>query len=163
MNVEQWVTILENPDYAVSDLGRIRNNYTGRILAVVRTTDRYCYVAYKLNGRQIKRGLAKLVCEGFVLKPENFNTPIHLDGDPYNCRAVNLVWRPRWFAMKHKYQFHNGVERQHTMLIRDKQTGEVLEIWEAVTRYGLLYSDILNSINHNTYVFPSMQFFEWVI
>lgn len=161
--MEQWVTILESPDYSVSDLGRVRNNFTGRKLRIVRTSDRYCYVGFqKHTGEQVKRGVAKLVLDAFSVQPENFDTPIHLDGDPYNCCAYNLMWRPRWFAIKHKLQFMRDSARQTDLIIRDRHTKEELEIWEAVIKYGLLYTDILMAIEHNTYVFPTMQHFEWV-
>lgn len=165
MEQEQWLTIVEAPDYAVSDQGRVRNNYTGRILAIVRTADRYSYVGLRKDHCQIKRGVAKLVLEGFVLKPAkydaNFDTPIHLNGDPYDCWAVNLQWRPKYFAVKHRLQFRRRTERSEEIFIRDKKTGKEFGIWEAVTRFGLLYSDILMSIEHCTYVFPTMQTFEW--
>jgi hypothetical protein len=159
--MEQWVTILDNPDYAVSDLGRVQNNYTGRLLAISRTSGGLCYVSLQKDGRTSNRALAKLVCEAFILQPDYFDTPIHLDGDPYNCRACNLAWRPRWFSLKHKVQFRGNGSSGSRLMIQDVGTGELLDIWEAVIHYGLLYADILRSIECNTCVFPTLQRFRW--
>lgn len=160
--MENWKTIDEYPNYSVSDQGRVRNDRTDRILAISQIPSGHCYVGVVgPTGTQAKRMVSKFVASAFVYRPQyNFNTPIHLDGDLGNCVASNLQWRPRWFAMKYTRQFR---ERQWNHApVRDKKTGEVYEdLWPLVIQKGLLHRDILLAAANSTYVFPTMEFYEW--
>jgi hypothetical protein len=112
------------------------------------------------RNKQIKRGVGLLVCKTFLEQPdEKFNTPIHLNGELIDCRLDNLLWRPRWFAISHAYQFTGAVV--HDYPIREIETGERLTVWGAVRKYGLLCTDVLAALTNKTYVFPTMQVFEW--
>lgn len=162
--MEQWVPLLGYPGYSASNLGRIRNDRRESILAVVTLDTGHKYVGLVKEGVQVKRSLAKLVANAFVQnpRPEKFTTPIHLNGDVSDCVADNLLWRPRWFAMRFTQQFHRL--QPHHDPIREKATGEIFQdCWPPVMQWGLLYMDILVSITNCTYVFPTMQTFEWVI
>lgn len=161
--MEKWVPLLGYPGYSVSDLGRIRNDNRERLLTVVHMETNYSFVGLVKDGEQVKRSVSKLVCETFVPKPANprFNTPIHFDGDLSNCRVDNLDWRPRWFAIKHTRQFRIEQE-EYPDPVREIKTGEIFDnSWSAVFRYGLLYLDLIRSILNKTYVFPTMQTYEW--
>lgn len=159
--MEQWRELTEFPGYSVSDYGRVRNDDTDRLIATSRTLTGHCFVGLMWNGRQVKRALAKLVLEEFGTRPSRrFNTPIHLDADLFNCSAANLAWRPRWFAQQYRRQFSQP-QPKHAP-IRDIATGEVSDdCWIFVVRYGLLYSDIIESTVNRTYTFGSPQRFEW--
>jgi len=106
----QWHELEEFPDYAVSEQGDIANIKTGipRKLSIngqgiVKIT------LYDTRKQLVTRSVARMVAEAFVPKPDQeiFDTPIHMDGELTNCRADNLVWRPRWFAIKYHRQFRN--------------------------------------------------------
>lgn len=111
---------------------------------------------------QYKRAIAPLVAEAFLPKPnsENFDTPIHLDGDKTNNHIDNLELRPRWFAVKYYRQFREprrGVETP----VAEVSTGEVFQdSWAAAVKYGLLDREILISILSRTYVWPTFQIFK---
>jgi hypothetical protein len=115
------------------------------------------------GGIQVKRSLAKLICETFVPIPKQavpFTTPIHLNGNSADCQASNLLWRPRWFALKHGRQFKLDLPEYYP--VRDKQTDEVFDsVWSFVLTYGLLYMDVVLSVYHFTRVFPIMHNVEW--
>src|SRR5688500_16397254 len=161
--MEEWVPLLGYPGYSISNLGRIRNDNRDRLLTVVRLKTNYAYVGLVKEGVQVKRALSKLVAETFLPSPTipTFTTPIHFDGDPWNCRADNLDWRPRWFAIKHTRQFRIDLP-QYPDPVRETKTGEVFEnSWKPVLRFGLIYMDLILSIFNHTYVFPTMQSYEW--
>lgn len=163
--MEQWVPLLGYPGYSASNLGRIRNDRRDSLLAIVLTSSQHKYVGLMKDGVQVKRSVSKLICETFIPRPSNstFTTPIHFDGDLTNCVADNLDWRPRWFAMKHSTQFRKDLPT-YPDPVRETRSGELFEnCWKAVFQYGLLYMDIVLSIINKTYVFPTMQTFEWVI
>jgi hypothetical protein len=160
--MEEWIPLRDYPGYSASHLGRIRNDTRERVLAIVKTQSRHTYVGLMQNGEQVKRSVANLVASAFVSnpRPHQFTTPIHRDGDVANSEADNLLWRPRWFAIKFTQQFRKDLDAPSP--VRDRETGEVFEdLWIPVMRYGLLYMDILLSIPNRTVLFPTLQAFEW--
>lgn len=162
--MEQWVPLLGYPDYSASTLGRIRNDKRDSLLTIIHLESKRAYVGLMKNGVQVKRNVSKLICETFVPKPTNdhFTTPIHFDGNLSNCQSTNLDWRPRWFAIKHAMQFRTSLP-QYPTPVRETKSGEMFDnCWNIVLRYGLLYMDLILSIYNKTYVFPTMQTFEWV-
>ena len=159
--MEQWIPLGDFPGYSASNFGRVRNDRRDSLLSAVLTQSRP-YVGLVCNGVQVKRSLSKLICETFVPRPANplFETPIHLDGDLINCHAENLLWRPRWFALKHLEQFRRRMP-DHEWPIREIKTREEFsDCWGPVFHYGLLYVDVVLAVINKTYVFPTMQIFE---
>lgn len=138
------------------------NQETGRLLSFLQNQTGNVHVGLIRNKVQYKRSVPLLVANAFVAKPPHrreFDTPINLDGDRYNNRAVNLMWRPRWFARKYFAQFESDV-RGIFGPIQDTITKEVFEsTWEAAIKFGLLEKDIVLSIMNRTYVVPSFQTF----
>lgn len=162
--MEEWKEIYEFPGYSVSNYGRVRNDHTGRLLALLQNQAGIINVGMNKGAIQHKRSLPLLVALAFVYNPnvENFDTPVHLDGDRTNNYAENLVWRPRWFAVEYQRQF--AVRRNYIKPpIRDTATGEVYEsTWDAVTRFGLLNKDLTLAILNQTVAWPTYQRFEIV-
>ena len=163
--MEVWAPLESYPGYSASNLGRIRNDKREHVLAIVRTQSEHTYVSLTRNGRQVTRAVSKLVAEAFVPnpRPNVFTTPIHLDGDLRNCYAENLLWRPRWFAIKFTRQFRLDLPHDRRP-IQEIKTREIFESpWPPVMTWGLLYNDIVIATANHTWVFPTMQTFEWVI
>lgn len=161
--MERWLSLQGYPGYSASDLGRIRNDKRDSLLSVIRVEGRRSYVSLMLRGKQVTRSLSRLICETFVSndKQQYFDTPIHVDGNLANCRAVNLQWRPRWFADRYSYQFTQNLG--DTIPVRNINTGvEYKNVWEVVFAHGVLFNDVILSIANKTYVFPLMQCFEWI-
>lgn len=158
---EEWKPIEMFDDYEVSSFGRICNSTTGRFLAL--NTNQYgvLQVGLMRKGQQYHRSVPLLVAKAFI--PEDrapFDTPINLDGDRTNNRVENLVWRPRWFAIKYNQQFKNPPEHHISGPLADRKTGEVSEnSFECAKRYGLLENDIVFATLNRTYVWPTYQKF----
>lgn len=158
---EHWIDIELFPDYAVSNFGRVRSNRTGRILALNKNQYGVIQVGLMKDGVQYHRSVPLLVAKAFVFQPSGpFDTPINLDGDRTNNHVDNLVWRPRWFAIKYNRQFRHRYHHTINSQIADPKTGEVSEnSWECAKRYGLLEEDLVLSILNRTYVWPTYQEF----
>lgn len=160
---EIWTTIEDFPLYLISDCGRVMNVETRHILketvnpaGIVKVG----LVAYA--GKQHQRSIKVLVAQNFVDgRTTIFNTPMQLDGNPYNNRADNIVWRPRWFAWKYKRQFAE-ISALHTKgPIVDKESGDCYtDVFEAATRNGLLVSDLYLAIQREAPTFPTWQSFK---
>lgn len=149
--------------YSVSSHGRIRNDKSGRIL--VMTVNQRGVVQVGLvhhRGPQVKRSVALLVARTFLSEPEQsaFDTPIHLDGDKLNNHAHNLMWRPRWFAVRYHQQFHND-ERGFAVPVMEINSGETFkDSWSAAIKFGLIDREIALASLNRTYVWPTYQMFE---
>lgn len=162
MSIE-WRQIQRFPGYSVSDTGQVRNDETERVLATQVNQQGVVHVGLYYNGIQYKRSLSIIVAEAFLLRPSfEFNTPVNLDGNKGNNHAVNLVWRPRWFALRYTNQFlQSGPSINRPVEIIE--TKEVFEnSWQAATTLGLLDREIAISIMTCVYVFPTYQHFRVV-
>jgi hypothetical protein len=113
------------------------------------------------NGQQYHRSVPLLVAKAFVPEVRGpFDTPINLDWDRHNNRADNLVWRPRWFAIKYNQQVRYPYKNSIKFPIIDLKSGEISEnSRECAKRYGLLEDDLVLSILNRTYVWPTYQEF----
>lgn len=159
-----WVEIEDFPGYSISDTGRVRNDDTDRILALQINQHGVVHVGLFRDGKQYKRGVALLVCQAFLPPPHppTFDTPIHLDGDSTNNRLENLMWRPRWFAIKYRQQFdHKPISLSGRL--QDRHTGVIYRnSWEVATTCGLLEKDVFLATVNNSYVWPTYQEFKEV-
>ena len=88
--------------YQVSNIGRVRSNYSGewRLMKQQiptspsrRLKDRYFKVTLQIKGKSPKNCYSHiLVAQAFVPNPENKPTVDHIDGDKLNNCACNLKW-----------------------------------------------------------------------
>lgn len=163
---EVWDIIPWFPAYQVSDLGRVRKKDSEKIMA--QRSNQYGVVAVSMtdsSGLQRRRSVALMVANAFVPRDRDaFDTPICVNGDRSDCRAVNLLWRPRWFAVKYNRQFrhpyHNPINRE----ICDIATGEIFpNSFEAARAFGLLEKDVVLSIMNYTFTWPTYQQFEMIL
>lgn len=130
-------------------------------MSLLRNQNEVINVGLTKNKTQHKRAVARLVATAFLQKPRNptFDTPINLDGDRMNNSVENLMWRPRWFAIKYAEQFKRN-ECGFLVPIIDVKSGEVYETsWDAATSCGLLDREIKLAVLNNTFVWPTYQMF----
>lgn len=161
---ERWAPISQFPGYMISDWGRVRTEKTGRILALSDNQYGVQCVGLMREGEQRHRSVPRLVANAFLPnRQEAFDTPINLDGDRHNNHVSNLVWRPRWFAVKYNRQFKEPYPYSITNPIMDMKTREISpNSFEAAKRYGLLEVDLVMSIHERTVVWPTYQEFRIV-
>ena len=158
---ERWKPIDHFPGYSVSNWGRIRADKSGRSLSLNPNQFGVMQVGLMRDREQRHRSVPLLVAKAFVPPPGGaFDTPINLDGDRANNRSENLVWRPRWFAIRYNQQFRMPHPNRINKPIIDLKTGEVCEnSLECAKRFGLLEDDLILSIINRTYVWPTYQEF----
>jgi hypothetical protein len=161
--MEEWLPIEDFPDYVVSNFGQVMNVHTDRILVCSIIKGDVPIIGLMKDQRQYKRSLAGLVARAFLPEPErdDFNTPIHLDGDKVNCSLENLAWRPRAFAINFHLERKSPVYPNWDQDIRLMDTYEVFsKPAEAAVKYGILERDIHRSIVTGMLVFPHNFLFE---
>jgi hypothetical protein len=164
---EMWLEIKEFPDYRISNYGRVLNIYTDHIKIPTANQQGIPSVLLMRDRAQYRRAVARLVAEAF-LPPHQlpaFDTPINLDGDRSNNHVGNLLWRPRWFAVKYHAQLKVSPGYGDSMgPIQDIDTGVVYaNVRDAVTQCGLLERHVVVATLNGSGVFPTGQKFRFTV
>ena len=99
--------------YSVSNLGRIKNEQTGRILKNKIKTNGYRtrvnqspreQINLSINGKQETHFVHRLVAEVWIPNPKNLPQVNHIDGDSLNNKVNNLEWCSQSDNIKHAYR-----------------------------------------------------------
>jgi len=163
---EIWADLEGFPHYAVSNYGQIMNVNRDRILATRPGNQGISMITMmSADGIQVTRSVALLVARAFLPdEGDAFDSIICLDGNRMNCRADNLMRRPRWFAMRYHGQFSDMRFYHRGVSIRLLGTDEVHDGWSPFcVKYGLFYQNIISSChNHLQRIFPTGQQFRIV-
>ena len=93
--MEEWRVIEFEPRYEVSNMGRVRNRNTGRILTTNPTKSHKRPQVWLYNwyhGTTCQYSLAKVVLSTFNQNVDMWGTKrvYHRDGDIMNCKLENL-------------------------------------------------------------------------
>lgn len=160
---ERWQHIQDFEGYSISDHGRVCNLRRDSILTPSINRQGILKISLYDNalGKPTTRSIGLLVAEAFLdrIGPK-FDTPIHLDGDRTNCHIDNLLWRPRWFAVKYHQQFFIERFRFDKRHFEDVDTGEEYQDFvEPCTKFGLIHNTVIYSYLNNRRIFPTDQQF----
>lgn len=90
--MEEFRIIEEFPNYAVSNLGRVKNLSTGRILKQSVDRHGYKFLALSNNGISKTRRVHTLVATYFLPKDSSKYQVNHKDENPLNNSVDNLEW-----------------------------------------------------------------------
>lgn len=164
--MQNWKRIPQFPTYSVSDTGLVRNDDTGRIMAIRKNPHGVYYVGLMKGKKQHNLSLSRLVAEAFVSRPAQdregrFNNPIHLNGHKDDNHAHNLMWRPYAFAVKFQQQFAKGPSTASPILELKTQERYSCPLIAAMA-FGLLESDIISSAVNRTFTWPTFQEFRFI-
>lgn len=110
--MEQWLPSKDFPMYDVSDLGRIRNSKTGRIIKVYPNSNGYLQTCLRRNNQQYTVRVHIIVAKVFHTDTfvEGYDVN-HKDGNKHNCRADNLEWMTRLDNVRHAVR--TGLRKPH--------------------------------------------------
>ena len=164
-NGVQASRIPEFPDYCITIEGEVFNTRSGRRMVLSPTLLGELTVGMMKDGKQYRRSVKLLVAEAFVPGRNNVrNTPIQKDGDRNNLRANNILWRPRWFALKYSEQFLGNLpDWYYSGPIRELRSDEeYYSIIDAAKINGLLCKDVLFSLLNETPVYPTGEIFVYI-
>lgn len=99
---ERWRIIAKFPEYAVSNMGRVRRvvadkkNHGCRILKHWLNNKGYPMIGLSKSGVVYRKLISRLVCEAFRgPRPTRKHEVAHNDGRPSNNRVPNLRWATR--------------------------------------------------------------------
>ena len=89
---ECWRSIDGYINYQVSNLGRVRNSNTGRILTGSRNSFGYLTVSLSKDKSSSTQSVHRLVAREFLENPGNKTSVDHIDRDKTNNNITNLRW-----------------------------------------------------------------------
>lgn len=159
------VVIAEFPEYVVTDFGEIFSEHHEGPLRLSFNTVGVLMVGLYQEGRLYRRSVAKIVAEAFVdvgdvLPEDQILAPIHLNGDRADCRADNLAWRTRSFAVRYHKEMTHDVYGAWDAPILELGTGRVYNHpREVAAEYGALQSSVVRSVHaHGMELVPNSPF-----
>ena len=89
---EIWRSVSGYANYQVSNIGRVRNTKTGRILQPCDDSDGYHIIHLYINGSPKTTRIHQLVAKEFIDNPQNKPCIDHIDRDTKNNCTSNLRW-----------------------------------------------------------------------
>jgi hypothetical protein len=141
---ENWKTWPTYPTYEVSDLGRVRNTKTGKILK--QGIDRYGYPKLGLYalGRKIYTTVHRLVAQVWLLNPENKPQVNHINGVKIDNRSTNLEWNTNSENIAHSFELGLN-DNRFAITLEDQLTGvsKVYRSFKSVGKLLGIYPSIL--------------------
>ncbi len=105
MEEEIWKPLIENPDYEVSNLSRVRSldraikakdnriyYRKGKILKLVKSPKGYLCFNIHIQGKMVTRYISRLVAIYFIPNPNNYPCVLHKNDIKDDNRLENLYW-----------------------------------------------------------------------
>lgn len=169
--MEEFRSPEDFPSYGVNILGEVRNLETDRIISPrpTRGNPKGSSAQITLTNwdhRPKTMSLARLVAEMWLPEPAlpHYDTPINLNGDRFDCRAENLMWRPRWYAIQYHQQFYNDPSvGMGTIPVMNMMTEEVYEnVDVAFMKLGLIRIKTVIAIHNQEVIRPDNILLRWV-
>jgi hypothetical protein len=131
-DIEVWKQVSGWDNYLVSNLGKVRNSKTGRIL---RQSIRggYCFVGLCQKSDSKTKPVHRLVAMAFIDNPENKEQVNHIDKNRSNNCASNLEWTTPLENNIHRSTNVIQTTNQNIKVWRvDKETNEKLELYNSI-------------------------------
>ena len=138
---ENWKVIEEHPSYSVSNIGRVKNNKTNRVLKQeIRKNGYHCVKLDKKNCLT-----HRLVAKAFIPNPNNLPCVNHKDENPENNMMENL----EWCTTQYNTEYSCGKK-----ILQLDSEGNVVKEWnslsEASRAFNIEHSVIWGCCNNTT-------------
>ena len=92
VEVEKWRMVKEAPNYEVSNIGRVRNKFSGHMFSLRPKKNGYVQVQLSCASKSKFRYVHRLVATMFIPNECNKLCVNHIDCDKTNNKVENLEW-----------------------------------------------------------------------
>lgn len=124
---EIWKIVDECPNYSVSNLGRVKNNKTNKLMKPNYGKDKYHRV--ELSGKKFL--VHRLVAKAFIPNPDNLPAINHKDSVRNNNVVENLEWCTIEYNTRYSLPRHTEVTGKKILQI--DSNGNVVKEWESIS------------------------------
>lgn len=149
--------------YSVSNIGRVRNNRTGRILKHSYDRRGYDRITFSVSTEDFKFYVHRLVLISFkVPNSDNKSDVNHINGNPSDNRLINLEWATRMENIHHACSIglmaagrgNVFLNREKVLEIRSKHKPGVSGCLHKIAEeYGLEYKHVAKIIYREIWKF----------
>lgn len=146
-----WIPLPHYQGHEVSSAGEIRNSASGNILrtSVNQWGVRYVSIRNTTMGKYENKAVGTIVAAAFLGDPtQDAETVLHLDGNPDNNSATNLMWATRWHAMAYHKEIVSG-QQNPRIRVSDENGTIYRNVVDAAMRTGCLPSGIEYAMRYN--------------
>lgn len=164
---EEWRKIEGYPNYSVSNLGRVRNDKTGRFLSQAKSGHRRSYLhvcLFQGSGHASRKtiNIHRLVADAFIPNPDSYPEVNHIDGNGFNNIVSNLEWVTHTENMIHAYTVLHPSEKPIPKKVIRIEDGQVFDsVPEASHSCGVrdvkFFTDYLDGKKHR----PTIGGYHW--
>lgn len=96
--MELWLTMKENPNYEISNKGRVRNKKTKRILKTTINNKGYeRFIIYEEKSKPKMYYIHRVVANNYIDNKKNYNQVNHINENKRDNNVSNLEWCDNWY------------------------------------------------------------------
>lgn len=119
--------------YSISNIGRLRNDKTNRLLKP--WIDKDGYLIYDLSKNKVRKHYKahRLVAQAFILNPNNYPQVNHKDEDKTNNKVSNLEWCTFEYNNKYGTRVERSAFKHRKSISKYDLTGNYISTYKSLT------------------------------
>lgn len=133
-NKEKWRKVKDSHIHEVSNLGRVRNSVTGKVLHPTCNTYGYPHFSFMYMGKKKYLAIHRAVATAFLPNPTNLPQVNHKNGIKTDNRAENLEWCSPSHNIQHAHDNKLWASKRETPVIC-KETGKRFKSMQEASRH----------------------------
>lgn len=145
---ESWEDVIDYENlYKVSNLGRIRNCKSGKLVMQSITINGYKRITLYKDGKPKTKLVHRIVAESFLNNPFDYNIVNHIDGNKLNNIVTNLEWCTQSQNILHHYKGNIAKSTTKYIILKIAQNGTTIS----------KYSNILGAARANNIKYEELK------
>jgi hypothetical protein len=127
----------EFKNYEASNLGRVRNPRTGKLLNPSKDKYGYLYVSLYKDGIRTTGKIHRMVAEAFIPNPQGLPIVNHKDENKENNRVDNLEWCDDKYSINYGTRTEKAAVARYKTVYQYTLDGQLVRMWTSPTECGM--------------------------